>query len=132
MNYPLTRREVSLLLPFLITGFVAGILSGLFGIGGGLVIVPALIYLFNLPQHTATGTSLVALLLPVGLLAVYEYYSSGKLTLENIKWGLLIAIGLFLGAFVGARIARYLPEAILRKSFAVILLFGAIKMWFQR
>lgn len=124
-------QEVSLVLPFLITGFVAGILSGLFGIGGGLVIVPALIYLFKVPQHTATATSLVALLLPVGLLAVYEYYRSGKLTPENIQWGLLIALGLFLGAFVGAKVSNYLSEIILRKSFALILFFGAIKMWFQ-
>lgn len=114
---------------FLITGFLAGILSGLFGIGGGLVIVPTLVYFFKLPQHTATGTSLVALLLPVGLLAVYEYYIEGKLTPDNIKWGFLIAAGLFVGAFLGAKLANHLPEVILRKSFAFILVLGAIKMW---
>lgn len=120
-----------MILSFLATGFLAGILSGLFGIGGGLIIVPVLVYFFKMPQQTATGTSLVALLLPVGLLAVYEYYRAQKITIDNVKWGLMIAAGLFLGALVGAKLANQLPETVLRKSFAVLLIAGAIKMWFS-
>ena len=123
--------EAPLFYQFLITGFLAGILSGLFGIGGGLVIVPALIYFFKMPQATATGTSLVALLMPVGLLAVYEYYRLGKIQSDHIKWGLFVALGLFVGAFLGAKIAHRLPEEILRKSFAIVLILAAIKMWFK-
>ncbi len=114
---------------FIAIGVFAGVFSGMFGIGGGIIIVPALIYLFKMPQHTATGTSLVALLFPVGLLAVWEYYCIGKITTDNIKWGLLISIGLFIGAFLGAKLAVQLPETILRRSFSVLLVLMAIKMW---
>jgi hypothetical protein len=120
-----------LVLQFIITGILAGILSGIFGIGGGMVIVPALVLFFKMPQQTATGTSLVALLLPVGLLAVWEYYRLQKIGIEHVKWGLLISVGLFLGALIGARIATNLPEALLRKAFAAFLVFVAFKMWFK-
>jgi len=116
---------------FLITGFVAGILSGLFGIGGGLVIVPMLTFFFNMPQHSAVGTSLVALLLPVGALAVWEYHAQGKISPENIKWGITISAGLFVGALLGAKWALNLPQQILRRSFAVVMILVAVKMWFK-
>lgn len=116
---------------FLITGFVAGILSGLFGIGGGLVIVPILTIFFRLSQHSATGTSLVALLLPVGALAAWEYYTQGKISTENIKWGVTISAGLLVGALLGAKIALQLPEEILRRAFAAMMVLAAIKMWFK-
>ncbi len=76
-------------------GIVAGILSGMFGVGGGIVIVPALVVFFGMTQQSAGGTSLVALLLPVGLLGVIEYYHSGKISMEKILIGLIIAAGLF-------------------------------------
>ncbi|ACF13924.1 conserved hypothetical protein [Chloroherpeton thalassium ATCC 35110] len=110
-------------------GISAGIFSGLFGIGGGLVIVPALIWV-GLSQHEASGTSLVALLLPVGLLGVIEYYRAGALSTEHIKYGLLIALGLFFGAFLGSKISVSISDSLLRKSFALLLVFSAFKMWF--
>ncbi|MSP19673.1 MAG: sulfite exporter TauE/SafE family protein [Bdellovibrionales bacterium] len=116
---------------FIGTGLLAGILSGLFGIGGGIVIVPMLVFFLKMPQLSANGTSLVALLLPVGGLAVFEYYRLGKITSENIKWGLLISIGLFIGAFLGAKLATQLPEVILRRVFVFFLIGVAIKMWFK-
>lgn len=119
------------LIPFLLTGILAGILSGLFGVGGGIVIVPMLTFLVKIPQHSATGTSLIALLLPVGALAVWEYYSQGKISPEHVKWGLVIAVGLFFGALIGAKIATHLPELILRRAFAVLMGLVAIKMWFK-
>jgi uncharacterized membrane protein YfcA len=103
----------------------------MFGIGGGIVIVPALVFFFKMPQQTATGTSLIALLLPVGLLAVWEYYRLQIITMDHVKWGILISVGLFLGALIGAKIATTLPEAPLRKAFAAFLVFAAIKMWFK-
>lgn len=120
-----------MILQFIITGFLAGILSGIFGVGGGIVIVPALVFFFKMPQQTATGTSLVALLLPVGLLAVWEYYRLQKIGLDHIKWGVLISLGLFVGALIGAKIANVLPESLLRKAFAIFLVFVAVKMWFK-
>lgn len=113
----------------LIIGIAAGILSGLFGIGGGLIIVPALVWL-GFTQHAASGTSLVALLLPVGLLGVIQYYQSGIIDMGNIKSGLLIALGLFVGAFFGSKISVAISETMLRKGFALLLGFIAVRLWF--
>jgi uncharacterized membrane protein YfcA len=113
---------------FILIGVGAGILSGLFGIGGGVVIVPALILLARLNPITATGTSLGALLLPVGALGAMEYYRRGDL---QITTSLLIAIGLFFGAWVGAKLAHNLTPDQLRRAFAVFLVLIAARMWFK-
>ncbi len=115
----------------LLTGLLAGVLSGMFGIGGGLIIVPVLVLLMGFTQHTANATSLVALLLPVGILGVLEYYRAGKLSTEHILFGILIAVGLFAGAFLGAKIATSLTNDMLRKIFAVFIGIVAVRMWLQ-
>ncbi len=112
-------------------GIAAGLLSGMFGVGGGLIIVPAMVLLFGMTQQTANATSLIALLLPVGLLGVMEYYRSGKISMENIWFGLIIAAGLFFGAYFGAKIATQLPNDILRKAFAVFMGIVALYLWFK-
>ena len=112
-------------------GIVAGLLSGLFGVGGGIVIVPALVVFFGMTQQSAGGTSLVALLLPVGLLGVIEYYHSGKISMEKILIGLIIAAGLFFGAYFGAKIATHLSNDTLRKAFAVFMGIVSIYLWFK-
>lgn len=119
------------MLSMLATGLVAGILSGMFGVGGGIIIVPALVILLGMPQLNATATSLVALLLPVGMLGVIEYYRSGKLPPENIWFGLFIAAGLFAGSFLGAKVALYLPVIVLQKTFAVFIGIVALRLWFK-
>jgi uncharacterized protein len=106
-------------------GLVAGVVSGLFGIGGAVVIVPALVLLAKLPQHTANGTSLAALLLPVGILGAIEYYRRGQV---NIPYAVIIAFGLFIGAFVGANLAGGMADTTLRKAFGVFLLIVAGKL----
>lgn len=110
-------------------GILAGILSGVFGIGGGIVIVPLLLGIFGFHYHSAIGTSLVALLLPVGSLGVWQYYKHGRIGSTEIFVGLVIALGLFLGTFLGAKIAMPIPEAYMRKAFAVIMLMLAVKTW---
>ena len=115
----------------LLTGLAAGVLSGMFGIGGGLIIVPALVLIMGFSQHTANATSLTALLLPVGILGVLEYYRAGKITTEHIWFGVIIAIGLFAGAFFGAKIATFLTNEMLRKIFAVFIGIVAVRMWLQ-
>lgn len=114
---------------FLLIGLGAGVLSGLFGIGGGVVIVPALIFLARMQPQTATGTSLAALLLPVGALGAWEYYKTGNL---NVVAGALIALGLFIGAGFGARWSLTLSAMTLRRAFAVFLALIAIRMWFSQ
>ena len=117
------------MLLFLVIGLGAGVLSGLFGIGGGIVIVPALLYFARFQPHMATGTSLGALLLPVGALGAWQYWRAG-----NLEWraSMLIAAGLFIGAFFGARIAQDLPAPVLRKAFAVFLVVVAVQLWLKK
>ena len=112
-------------------GVAAGLLSGMFGVGGGVIIVPALVLLYGMTQQTAIGTSLIALLLPVGILGVAEYFRSGKISSENIWIGLIIAAGLFAGAYFGAKIASQLSNEILRKAFAVFMGIVALHLWFK-
>jgi uncharacterized membrane protein YfcA len=112
-------NDTTAVLAVLALGFVAGILSGMFGIGGGLVIVPALVILFHLPIKTATGTSLFALLWPVGLLGVREYWRNGHLSPWQGAW---IAVGLFLGAYLGARVTLSVSPAAMKRFYAVFLL----------
>ena len=103
-------------------GLAAGILSGMFGIGGGLVIVPVLVIGCGLTQKAATGTSLFALLMPVGLLGVIEYWRRREIRLDC---GLLIALGLFGGAYVGARLTHQIPDRMLKRLYAAFLLVVA-------
>ena len=110
-------------------GVFAGVLSGLVGIGGGIIIVPALVYFFGMDQQTAQGTSLAVLLPPTGLLAFLEYYRAGHV---DAKIGTLIIVGLLLGGWLGGDFAQQLPQMTLRKIFAVLLLLTAVKMWTEK
>lgn len=110
-------------------GLVAGVLAGMFGIGGGLVIVPSLLFLMKLTEHEAIGTSLAALIPPVGLLGALEYYRNGYI---NLKYAGLIALGIFLGAYFGARIMMPLSPRLIRKIYAVFLLVIAGRMLLVR
>ncbi|MGA8260545.1 MAG: sulfite exporter TauE/SafE family protein [Arenicellales bacterium] len=112
---------------FLVIGLVAGVLSGLFGIGGGVVIVPALIFVAQMSPETATGTSLASLLLPVGALGAWYYYRHGLVEIVPAVW---IAAGLVVGAWLGAHVALRLSEHDLQKVFAVFLVFVAGHLWF--
>jgi uncharacterized protein len=111
---------------YLAIGLVAGVLSGLFGIGGGVVIVPALILLARMPTLTATGTSLGALLLPVGVLGAWTYYKNSHL---DIRAAALLALGLAVGVFFGATFAQGVAPGSLRRGFAVLLVALAVRMW---
>ena len=114
---------------FLLTiGLVAGVLSGLFGIGGGLLIVPALIFFAKFPTKVALGTSLGALLLPVGLLGAYTYYRHGEL---NVRASLVIAVGLFFGAWAGAQLAQRVSGTTLQRLFAVFMMLMAVRLWWE-
>ncbi len=106
-------------------GLFAGVISGLFGVGGAVVIIPGLVLIAKLPQHTAHGTSLAALLLPVGLLGVLEYSKRGQ-----VHWAFagVVAVGLLIGAYFGARLAGSISDETLRKMFGGFLLLISIKL----
>jgi uncharacterized membrane protein YfcA len=111
-------------------GVAAGILSGLVGVGGGIVMVPALVFFMKYTQHQAQGTSLAVLTLPVVIIAsLYYYYQCRKLgTPIDLKVVLLIAGGFLVGGYIGSKLALSVDQAVLKKIFAVILIYTAIKM----
>jgi uncharacterized protein len=111
---------------FLAIGLGAGLLSGLFGIGGGIIIVPALMLVGRMQPSTATGTSLGALLLPVGALGAWQYYKNGHL---DIRASLLIALGIFVGAYIGAVAMQQLNPVMAKRIFALFLVLVSARIW---
>lgn len=110
---------------FLAIGLVAGVASGIFGIGGGVLIVPALALLAGFNQEQSIGTSLAVLLPPVGLAAVLEYYRNGNV---NLKAAVFIALGLFMGAWLGALVAHKMGDAWLKMAFGIFVVCLGIGM----
>jgi len=108
---------------FLVVGIMAGIMSGLFGIGGGIIMVPTLVALFGMELLDANATSLAAMLLPVGIFGVINYYKAGYINLKNSLW---ISLGLLCGSFFGAELAVSVNVSLLSKLYAGILLYVAI------
>ena len=112
------------ILLLLAIGLAAGILSGMVGVGGGLIIVPALVFFMGFTQHQAQGTSLGLLLLPVGILAVINYYNKGNI---DIKVVLIMSIAFVLGGWIGSKIALSLNQETLKKIFAIFLFYVAFR-----
>lgn len=108
-------------------GLAAGILSGLVGVGGGIIIVPTLVLLLGFSQKQAQGTSLAILLLPVGIIAVSEYYRGGYI---NIKYALIMAATFVVGSYFGSKLAISIPDDKLKKIFAIVLMLLSLKMLF--
>ncbi|MFT6844208.1 MAG: putative membrane protein YfcA [Flavobacteriales bacterium] len=106
-------------------GITAGVLSGFIGIGGGVVIVPALIYFLSMSQHEAQGTSIALMLPPIGILAAMNYYKAGTL---NIKYALVVAATFIIGGYIGSKISLQLPAEVVKRVFGFIMLVVALKM----
>ena len=117
-----------MLLVLLSVGLVAGVLAGIFGIGGGIVIVPALIFFARMTPQTAIGTSLGALLLPVGVLGVWQYWQRGNV---QVNASLLLALGVVVGSFFGARIGLAISPRLLQRGFSVLLVLVAVRLWMK-
>jgi len=110
---------------FLLLGVAVGILSGVIGIGGGILIIPVLVYAFHMSQHKAQGTSLGALLLPIGLFAFLEYYRAGNV---DVRAAIAIAVGFLVGGYFGGVWAQHISDLALRRGFAVVLILVGVKM----
>ena len=119
---------MAILIPIVI-GLCAGMFGGLFGVGGGIIIVPSCIYFLQMTQKEAQGTSLLILLLPIGLLAVWSYWRAGQI---HVVTGLWVALGFFFGALGGSQLALHLSEATMRRIFAVFIFFVAIQLFFKK
>lgn len=113
------------IISFVMLGLFSGIFSGIIGIGGGIIIIPILIFLFGFSQHQAQGTTLALLVPPIGFLAAYIYYKSGFV---NIQAAAFICIGFFIGGLMGSKIAVGLPSEVLQKIFGGVLLIIGIYM----
>ncbi len=113
----------------LLVGVLVGIFSGLVGIGGGVILVPILLYAFHMDQRHAQGTSLAMLLPPTGLLAFWKYYKAGA---ADLKLGMIIAVGVFIGGYFGGEWAQQLSNPTLRKVFAVVLAGVAVKLFLEK
>ncbi len=113
----------------LFIGLTAGILSGMIGLGGGVVMIPMMVMFLAMDQKMAQGTSIAIMLPPIGILAVYNYYKQGYV---NIKYAAVIAAAFIIGGFFGSKMAIALPSEIVKKIFAVLLAAIAIKMFFSK
>ncbi len=121
--------SITLIVIFLLVGVFVGVVSGMVGIGGGLLFLPIFVMFFGFSYHLAAGTTLALMVPPIGILAAYEYYKHGHV---DIKVALLICIGFLIGGFFGAKLAQIIPGSILRKGFALLLAYTAIKMFLKK
>ncbi len=114
---------------YALIGLLAGVLSGFFGVGGGILIVPALMFFCGFSQLRAQGTSLAVLLPPTGLLAFMQYYKKGNV---DIKAGIIICATVVLGSYISGKFAQNISPVILRKAFSVFMVIVAVKLFFSK
>ena len=121
--------SISTILILLIIGTITGVMAGMLGIGGGLVVIPALVMVMGMSQQGAQGTSLAMMLPPIGILAAYNYYKAGHV---DIKFAIILAIAFIIGSYFGSKLAVKLPQDVLKKIFGAFLLLVAVKMLFWK
>ena len=109
----------------ILTGLIAGTMSGLLGIGGATLVIPVLIMFFDLSQHTAQGTTLAMMVPPIGILAAWYYWKNGNV---NVGWAALLCIGFVIGGLIGAYFANIVPDIHLKKAFGIFLLVIAVRL----
>ncbi len=121
--------SVSQLIILMIIGILSGILAGVFGVGGAIIVIPALVFILGLSQHEAQGTSLAFMLPPVGILATWNYWKAGHV---NWKMALVLSLTFVIGAYFGSQISVNISDKLLRRIFGILILFMAIKMIFSK
>ena len=121
--------STSVLLLLIVIGIVTGFMAGMLGIGGAIIMIPALVFFFGLTQQTAQGTSLAVMLPPIGIIAAYNYYKAGEV---NIKFALILAVTFIIGSYFGSKLALNIPQPVLKKIFGLLLLLVAVKMFFSK
>lgn len=121
--------NLSTIIILVLIGLMAGVFSGIFGVGGAVVMIPALVYFLGVDQHTAQGTSLAIMLPPIGLFAAYNYYKAGQV---NVWYAVIIAVTFMAGGYFGSKLALALPEQLMKKIFAVFLFLVALRLFFAK
>jgi uncharacterized membrane protein YfcA len=119
------KMTLSTILILLVIGTITGIFAGMLGVGGGIIVIPALVMIMGLSQQTAQGTSLAMMLPPVGILAVMNYYKAGHV---DFRIAILLAIAFIAGSYFGSKLAITIPQGLMKKIFGVILFLVALKM----
>jgi uncharacterized membrane protein YfcA len=119
------NMSTSMLLILILIGIITGIMAGMLGIGGAIIMTPALVFIMGFSQANAQGTSLAVMLPPIGIIAAYNYYKAGHV---NIKFALILAVCFLVGSYFGSKFALNLPQPVLKKIFGVLLLLVAAKM----
>lgn len=122
----MTSNEIIIIL---IIGLAAGLLNGSMGVGGGIIIVPALVFALGFAMKQAQGTSLALMTIPVMLVATINYYKEGYI---NVKVALLMAATFVIGSYVGSKVAMHIPDKFMKKAFGVLMIFAAFKMIFGK
>lgn len=117
--------DTTIIVTVLLIGLAAGILGGMVGVGGGLIVVPALVYFLGYSQHAAQGTSLGLLVLPVAILGMMNYYKAGHVDFKIVG---LLAAGFVVGSYFGSKWSLVLPQETVKKVFAILLFYTAFKM----
>ncbi len=125
MRFSGCKGDDTMTMLYLAIGIVAGIVGGFFGLAGGIIAIPALVYLMGMSQHQAQGTVLTAFLPPIGILAFLEYYKNGFV---NFKVAIFIALGIFIGSFFGAFISMHTPSVVLKRLFGVLLFVVSVRL----
>jgi uncharacterized protein len=119
------KMTTSMLLILIGIGILTGAMAGMLGIGGAIIMIPALVYFMGFNQYMAQGTSLAVMLPPIGIIAAYNYYKAGQV---NIKFAIILAIAFLVGSYFGSKYALTLPQPVLKKIFGILLLAVAVKM----
>src|SRR5665811_1191873 len=117
------------ILILIVIGILSGILAGVFGVGGAIIVIPALVFILGLSQHEAQGTSLAFMLPPVGILATWNYWKEGQV---NWKIALILSLTFVVGAYFGSMLSINIPDKLLRRFFGALLFVMAIKMIFSK
>lgn len=121
--------STGVLLLLIVIGIVTGFAAGMLGIGGAIIMIPALVFMLGLSQQTAQGTSLAVMLPPVGILAAWNYYKAGNV---NLKFALILAATFLIGSYFGSKLAINIPQPVLKKIFGLLLLLVAVRMLFSK
>ncbi len=121
--------SLTTLLLLLLIGIVTGTLAGMLGIGGAIIMIPALVYIIGFNQHLAQGTSLAVMLPPIGILAAWNYWKAGHV---DLKVALILAVTFVIGSYFGSKLALNIPQSLLKKIFAVLLIIVAARMLFTK
>jgi uncharacterized membrane protein YfcA len=123
------KMSTSVLLILIVIGVVTGITAGMLGIGGAIIMIPALVFFLGFSQQMAQGTSLAVMLPPIGIIAAYNYYKAGQV---NLKFAMIVAVAFIVGSYFGSKLALNIPQSLLKKIFGVLLLLVAAKMLFSK